>query len=356
MPGAAILQLGLATAVGDSAEQTASSVRAGISRYGSGPVMNRHVRPMTLALLPEEVLPPLSAELDRPPHPGARERRMLRLASLAFGPATKGLPPGAGVPLFLALPEARPGGTGVSAEAFLDRLSRQVGGGFERAASRVFPAGRAGGLLALAEAVRLLQGGSRSFALVGGVDTHLDLRLLSELDAEDRVLAEGVMDGFAPGEGAAFLLLASESALSRTGMTPLARVHPPGAGKEAGHLGSPAPYTGDGLAEAVTAALVPAAGTPVRSVMASLNGESMGAKEWGVAYMRNTAAFAPDVRLEHPAECYGDVGAATAPILLGIAALGLSKGWLPGPCLVWSSSDGEDRAAACVTLWNEGGA
>ena len=47
----------------------------------------------------------------------------------------------------------------------------------------------------------------RRRSIVGGVDTYLDLRLLATLDAEQRILGPRVMDGFIPGEGAAFYRL-----------------------------------------------------------------------------------------------------------------------------------------------------
>ena len=43
--------------------------------------------------------------------------------------------------------------------------------------------------------------------VVGGVDTFFDLRRISVLDSESRILCPSVMDGFIPGEGAAFLVL-----------------------------------------------------------------------------------------------------------------------------------------------------
>ena len=58
--------------------------------------------------------------------------------------------------------------------------------------------------------------------------------------------------------------------------------------------------------------------------------------------------FAENFEVEHPADCLGDAGAALGPILLGLAALGLEKGYRGSPCLVWSTSDREPRGAALL--------
>jgi 3-oxoacyl-[acyl-carrier-protein] synthase-1 len=207
---------------------------------------------------------------------------------------------------------------------------------------------------ALSAALEALEQKRAESVLVGGVDTYLDLYLLATLDQEDRVLAEGVMDGFCPGEGAAFLLLAAEPAKVGVG-APVAYVHPPGLAQESGHRYSVEPYKGDGLAQAVAAALEAAKTEPVQTVFSSMNGENFCAKEWGVAFMRNKAGFAEPHRFEHPADGFGDSGAATAPILLGLAALGVNRGYLPAPCLVYASSDASPRGAACVTMMAPGG-
>lgn len=342
-PGAWVVGVGLVTAVGDSAAQTATSVRAGISRYRESAVRNARGAPMTLALLPDEALPPLATPLAAVAGLTSRQRRMLRLAAPALREALAAAPPGSPPPLFLAGPEPLEGRPPPADEAFLDLLHIQARGAFAREGSSVFPSGRAGGFQALAAALEALARGTPS-ALVGGVDTFLDLYLLGTLDREGRVLAEGVLDGFCPGEGAGFLLLSPEPAPGA------AFLHPPGLAAEPGHRYAQEPYRGDGLAQAIALALAPVEGRPVPTVFGSLNGESLGAREWGVSVLRNRAGLAPDFRFEHPADCFGDVGAAFAPTLAGLAALGLARGYRRGPALVWCSSEHELRGAACVSV------
>ncbi len=344
---ALICGVGMVTAVGDCTAQTASSVWAGISRYGEGPVYNRHFKPMTMAVLPDDALPELVEPLEKPGLT-SRQIRMIRLGAPALQEAVQGIGTVSDAPLFVGLPEPLPGQKPPISSTFLQQLQAQSEIEFDLTRSEVFSGGRASGVEALAAALELLESGERQTAIVGGVDTYLDLKLLATLDAEDRILAEGVMDGFAPGEAGSFLVLAREGAAPQRKWTPIAKLLKPGLADEPGHRYSEEPYRGDGLAEAVTASLEPLDGNRVQSVLCSMNGENINAKEWGVAFLRNSSNLEPDYRIEHPADCFGDTGSAIGPLLMGLAALGIQSGRLPQPALIWCSSDGPKRGAVCV--------
>jgi len=353
IPSAWLAGIGMVTAVGACTAQTASSVRAGISMYRGGPVQNKRFEPMTLALVPDSVLPPLDDKLADARNLTSRQIRMLRLAHLALLEALENVPvhhteP---VPVLVAGPEPVPGSEGVG-ESFLHYLAIQADVVLDLHESRLYTSGRAGGMQALQSALGVLSAGRHPFVLVGGVDSYLDLKLLATLDGEDRVLADGVMDGFAPGEGAAFLLLCSDSARHTLPRMPNIRLHMPGLASEPGHRYSEEAYTGDGLATAVSMSMQPLNNVPVRTILSSMNGENMGAKEWGVALMRNTARIDPDFRFEHPAECFGDSGAASMPLLAGLAAVGMHKGYLRSPSMALCSSEGAVRGSVCLTLEN----
>ncbi len=345
--GANICGVGMITAVGGNALQTLASVRAGISRYQESPFYNKRFEPMTMALVPDDVLPPLNEELAAEPGLTARQIRMLRLATPALREAMAPLEEPEPLPLLLAVPESFKDRPPAVPDNFAALIAKQTGIGLDPGASRLFRSGRAGGLQALEAAIEMLAGGAHDMVLLGGVDSYLDLYLLGTLDMENRILADGVMDGFAPGEGAGFLLLASAEA---EGVRAIATIDAPGLADEPGYRYSDQPYRGDGLSDAMRTALEGANGIPVRTVLGSLNGENFGAKEWGVAAMRNKDGLAEDHRFEHPADCFGELGAAVGPVLLGLAALGMRAGWLPGPALVWCASEGRQRGAARLAL------
>ncbi len=199
--GASILAVGMMTAVGTSAKQTAASVRAGISRFGETSIYDRRFQPFKMALLPDDALPQLEPSLEALIGLTARQIRMLRLAAPALREVFIEAPNPDQIPVFLGTPEPLPGRPDPAGEKFLDHLGVQAGLKFNVAQSKMFPHGRASGLMALKAGLGRLESGKVKYVVVGGVDTSLDLYLLGTLDMEGRILAEGVMDGFVPGEG-----------------------------------------------------------------------------------------------------------------------------------------------------------
>jgi 3-oxoacyl-[acyl-carrier-protein] synthase-1 len=340
-----VLSVGMMTAVGLTAPETAASVRAGTMRFIETSWLDKAFRPLTLAEVLADGLPDLEDSLAAEVGLPDRVARLLRLASLPLLESLRPLgPSGKAVGLILALPETetalpldRPG--------FLKRLARQTRGAFDPGKSDATRTGRAGGLLAVGHAAERVRKGEADLMAAGGVDSYRSLYILGRLDADGRVKSDQNLDGFIPGEGAGFVLLGSRQAARAAGREPLAVLSPAVRGSEEGHIGSEKPYRGEGLAAAL--AELPAGegdAEPFREVYASMNGENYWAKEWGVAFLRNRARFSPDHRIHHPADCFGDVGAAAGPLLAGLAALGLARGYRRSPCLVYASSDSGERA------------
>jgi 3-oxoacyl-[acyl-carrier-protein] synthase I len=304
---------------------------------------------MTMALVPEEALPPLNDKLKEISGLTSRQIRMLRLSQKPLSEALgSSVPKGISVPLFLSVPEEIPECPVPVKDDFINHLHIQCAQQFDLKKSRMFKNGRATGIETVAEAFNILSSNAEQFILVGGCDTYLDLYLLGTLDRDNRILANGIMDGFAPGEGAAFLLLASEKAIQKHKLTSLAQLYQPSCTDEAGHRYSDEPYKGDGLAEAITKALLPLEMEKVQTVFATFNGENFFAKEWGVAFLRNHDNFEEKLRMEHPADCFGDPGAASGPLLIGLATIGIQKKYVQEPCLIFCSSEKEKRGAVCM--------
>jgi len=341
-----ILAVGLATPVGLDAPSVAAAVRAGVCRFAPGKYRNRAGRPQVVSLLADKHLPPLHPDLALGA-PGLPVRaRLLRLATYALREASAGLTQP--VPLLLAAPEARVGVPDPVGTDLLSPLATQAGVALDLRSSRLYRQGGAAGLLALRDGLALLASGRAVRVLVGGVDSLSDPKLLRALDAEKR-LTGASPDGFIPGEGAGFLLLGPAGSGRRDKLSPLAAVLGVAAGVEKGHRYSSEPYLGEGLAGAFQLLLAAQPPDPkVGCVYAGLNGESLGAKEWGVAVLRSAERFAEGFAVEHPADRLGDTGAALGPIMLALAALGVQAAHHSPRCLVWSSSDREARAAALL--------
>ena len=209
-----IVGAGMITAVGLSAAETAASVRSGTARFAASSILDKRFEPFVLAAVPEEGLPELAQDVAKEGLT-AREARMLRLATVALAGCLKSVPQGEGPPgLSLALPETettRP----LKHEEFLKLFGQQTGWRFDPKWSDASHRGRAGGLSAIGQASELIRRGRAKFMLAGGVDTYRDLYVLGTLDMEQRVKSGANLDGFIPGEGAGFVLLASESAAER---------------------------------------------------------------------------------------------------------------------------------------------
>ena len=80
-----------------------------------------------------------------------------------------------------------------------------------------------------------------------------------------------------------------------------------------------------------------------------LRGEPYRADEYGFAVTRTREHFVSPADFTAPADCWGDVGAASVPLSLGLALAAFAKGYSRGDTgLVWASSDTGERGAALV--------
>jgi len=343
---------GMITPVGVGALATAAAARAGINRYVNSPAEGMNGEPIKMAMVPDECLPEIEFKDTRAQL--ALYQRMLKLGVVALTEAVESLSPEKqlkeAIPVFLALPEQRCGQAFPALEPILKDLSNAVECHIDLLTSRVFPVGRAAGFRALAEAYQLLENTHLERVIVGGIDSYFDLDLLKLLDSEKRMLGDNSVDGFVPGEGAAFLIL-EKIALEKTGQDAKGlSIQAPSVGNENGHFYSEEPCLGNGLTSAISGAVESAKLlSPIQTVLCSVNGESLQVKEWSIALTRNTQAFSQGFNVEHPAECYGDLGAATVPTLLGLSLTGISKGYLSTPLLVWGASDNECRGAVIIS-------
>ena len=344
-PAVVIASAGLVSPVGLSLAESAASARARVARLREIDWRDRRFEPFVVGSVPDDGLPELDPGLRKLPLQ-PREARMLRLAHAALEEALAPLPAKQDpVPLLLGLPEQHTT-IPLKPDVFLQHLDQQVPGRLDLERSVGAARGRAAGLMALREATARLLRGDCQHVLVGGVDSLVDLYVLGSLDLQGRIRNEVNSDGFSPAEGAAFLLLTLASTAAAQGLKPLAQLMGSAQGHESGHLYADEKYLGEGLASTFAALLAEAPPPqPIASVYCSFNGERYWAREFGVARLRQSPAFAPDHQMEHPAECFGDLGSAHGPALAALAAHGVHHGYRRGPCLVYASSDHGDRAA-----------
>ena len=333
-------------ATGGTTEQVWASARAGIGRIVSSEVLDGDFEPISMGLVPEDALGKLVPALEVLPLP-PRARRLLRLAAPSLKSVGQNVE--GPVPLFIGLPELSD-----QAAPWLRHLPdylRVMTGAVDPARTALFPHGRAASLMALERALTMLDANPAATAIVGGVDSYLDPDLLAALDDEQRLLGPRVMDGFIAGEGAAFFVLSGPDAAGdrRSGIK--AVVNGASSTMDPGHLYGTEPAKGEGLAvalEQLRRTLNRPAG-PIATTFAGFSGESFYAKLWSVACSRQSDFFSPDMVVEHPADKFGDAGAAMGAILTALAAQSLTGGTRRGPALVWAASDREPRACAVVS-------
>jgi len=339
-----IAATGMLTPVGYNTQMTAAAVNAGMSGVQESKHMNKRGKAMKMACIPDDALPPLNEHLITCTDITAIDQQLLRMCESPLQEALSTIKITQPMPLFLASTETVNAGKPVC-DNFIQYLGIQAGVKFDIPGSKIFNTGKAGGIEAINLAFEYMAMTNADFVIVGGVDSYqYNLMQLGLLDQQDRILAEQVMDGFAPGEAAGFILLTSENAKQKYKLQTKLTLYKPGLAEEEGHRYSEEPYKGNGLAAAFTQALANGPQLPIHSIHASLSGENFGVKEYGVAMMRNSKVINGDAALEHPADCLGDVNAAFAPILLALMAHNNS-----GSALAYCASEGPNRGAICVS-------
>jgi len=333
---------------GRGTEQLWATVRAGTSCIGNSHVMDKNLDAISMGLVPEEELAPLPPELEALQLPTSA-RRMLRLA----GPTLAAIAQAAGpapLTVYVGLPQLESSVTPWLAQ-FVNHLGKAAGQSVDSATSRVFPNGRAAGMLALEAAMQQLASNPAATVVVGGVDSYLDLRRIAVLDGESRILGPRVMDGFIPGEGAAFFVLKDAAAAQANPTSAQVKVLAAASVVDKGHRYGSAPALGEGLAKALDKLreTAPADAAPVDSTFAAFNGEHFEAKLWGVARLRHEDFFLPNMAMRHPADSIGDTGAASGAILTALGAHAISIGRQHASVLVLAASDHESRGCALLS-------
>jgi 3-oxoacyl-[acyl-carrier-protein] synthase I len=338
-----IVATGARTPIGLHSASSAAAYRAAISGMGDHPFMIDQVGDPMLsaldALLDPSLMGPgrLLALADRP----------LREACTLLSDTRLRVR----LPLYLALPEIRPGFTEPDAQAVRSGIAALPGLPIELSQVNALAEGHAAGLSALARAAAQINQGASEACLVGGVDSYFHPDTMEWLD-ENRQLAGAVSrSGFVPGEAAGFCLLMSDGALKRFGLRSLARVVSVGLSRETKLIKTPTICLGEGLTAAVRDAvreLQPQAES-ISDVVCDINGERYRGEEWGFVCLRLPTYFDNPTAYLSPADSWGDVGAASLPLFAMLACQASGGGYSNGSrAMLWASSEGGLRGACVI--------
>jgi 3-oxoacyl-[acyl-carrier-protein] synthase I len=345
MPSAIqIVGIGARTPVGLEAAPAAAAVRAGLTGLVDHPFMvDRAGDPMQGALDPE--IDPCITGPDR----------FLRLAESALREACRPLAavrqPQLGISVYIGLPEIRPGFTEQDAAAIRCGLSRLDGLPVYLSNVTTLTRGHAAGLSALAPAVEQLRRGPLDMCLVGGVESYFHPDTMEWLDANRQLMGSVSRSGFVPGEGAAFCLLMTDHCRQRLGLKSLARIVSIASGKETKLIKTTDVCLGEGLSATVREALVGfhPPNERINDIVCDINGERYRGEEWGFVCLRLSNYFDHPTEYQSPADCWGDMGAASGPLFAMLACEAIARHYASGPrTLLWASSEKGLRGAAVL--------
>ncbi|SHN13362.1 hypothetical protein [Rhizobacter sp. OV335] len=337
-----LVGLGARTPVGLSLPAASAAVRAGIAVFGDHAYMvDSHGAPVLVAadaLLPADM--PLTDRLGE-------------MCSAAAQEATQSLPAGCPVHVMLALPPPdRPGVEPGLAQRVWAAIDAALQGQVVYRSRSVVAEGHAGALRALAGGLSLLHDDPQALVLVVAADSYLTADALEWLEQGHQLYHDGNPWGFIPGEAAGAVLLGSQRLVSHLQLPSWGRLLSCGAAVEHNLIKTEQVCLGQGLTDALRGALsrLPE-GRLVDRMVCDLNGEPYRADEYGYTRVRLSRVLSDPGAFLTPAESWGDVGAASGTLFVGLAAMAATRA--PdhgGHVLVWTGSESGLRTAALLDL------
>lgn len=341
-----LISVGARTPLGADAISSSSAVRAGISAQNDHDFMIDKYGD-SMVVCSDAFLPANLASVDR----------MTAIAIPAALEATAGLEPylqNCVLPAYVALPEERPGFSIRSSEIFTQQFESALTEGLQSsrttASFEFVRSGHAGGFLCLEKAVSALRRGDCSVCMVGGIESYLDPITLEWLDDREQLHSNGTIWGFCPSEGASFCMLCTRGFAESNRLSAMLQVASVGSAVEANRIKSDTVCTGDGLTAAFREALRPLTEHErVAQITCDMNGEIYRADEYAFATLRCPNRFAEDLDVLTPADCLGDIGAASSSLFVVLAAEAAKNGYNSGELtLTWASSESGLRGAALL--------
>jgi 3-oxoacyl-[acyl-carrier-protein] synthase I len=347
-----ITGIGLRCAVGQNAIHSCAAVRAGISRFREWPYLKSPAGDEETAIVAAAVVPDAGNRHWIEKMPGLLTQPLLESIWEAGLSDLLDSTDDTRWGLFLSTPSLdRPGVDPEDAAEFLEDVKEGTLFPWQPGSLTIFSRGHAGVLLALFQAMRALEEKSLDVCLVAGIDSLLEAEYLLSLHGEGRLKTEAMPAGIIPGEAAGSVVLETAEHARLRRADPLARVTDVRIGLENAPVVGDAPSRGDVLAEILREALAdaPSGATGIHRIINDANGERWRFLEWAMAEARALSDLPPYRRLWHPADCFGDIGAASGVAHLCMAVRAFQRSYAAGDAiLISNSSDLGERAATVV--------
>lgn len=220
-------------------------------------------------------------------------------------------------------------------------LQRIVGKWAVTVELQAIPRGNASMQYAMEQAARLMENDPAALCIIGGIDSLIRDSTLNWFEQDGRLksVTYGRQQGLIAGEAVGFMVIEDPSQVRKANRRVLAHITGLGLAEEPTPRASLATSRGTGLTDACRSALDGGKDKDILAVFGDLNGENPRALEWSITESRCFRRKDQIRQLWTPANCYGDIGAASGAVLATIAAQGLVRGWLKGPVLTFCSDD-----------------
>ena len=337
----AITAVNSITAVGHDGRMTAASVRAGISRlteYDDYP--DGDGNPITVARIRD-------IEYGRDTAVRMARTATLCLENLLSEYFQDGVKHPTHIHLLLGVAsQERPGPR--FEESCTYPLLEVIKKWTEKPDLQTIPQGNASSQFGIEQAAKIIENNPTALCIVGGIDSLLRASTLNWFEHTGRLksVSYGRHQGLIAGEAVGFTIIEDPARADQANRPILARITGLGLAEESSPRASNSPSRNSGLTNACHAALKDHQGKEIRAVFGDLNGENSRAVEWGMVDMRCFKDRHEQRQLWTPANCYGDIGAASGAVMTNIVTQGFARGWLQSPILMFCSDD----HGSCGTL------
>jgi len=332
-----IIAAGAATSLGSYAAATLAAVQARIPNFTDHPyLIDLQGEPYILALAPY---------ID-PDYQGVKRYNALLNYALCDCCAEKeGMP--ASMPCVLCLPNERPTFHFQQVREVAQQLASDCSG-LVLTSQDLFYQGHAAAYLALEQVQYHLLHTAHEFCLLAGVESYIDSTTLNGLEMNSQVHNANNAYGFVPGEAAACVLLCTQKTVDKYQLTSLGTL------LAFAHAFEPVHHTqgvctGQGLTQAIQKTLHHCPpDQKVQQVICDLNGETHRSDEYGFTLTRLSQSLDRPDDFTAPADCWGDVGAATGVLNMVLATANPISTTPNALTLLWASSSHNLRSALLI--------
>ncbi len=331
-----IITTGMATAIGGYTTATLAAVQARIANF------TRH--PYLLDVQGEPYVVAMAPYIDPKKQGTPRFSDLLGYALCDCFSGKNNLPDS--MPCVLCLPEECSTFNFQQVRQIVQQLMKDCPG-LKLTSQDVYCEGHSAAYKALEQVYNYLQEPGHEFCLLAGVDSYIDSMTLNILDLNQQVHTTDNPYGFVPGEAAACLVFCSEQTQKKYQLDSL------GALTGFSHTLEPIYHrsgvcTGQGLTKVMREVIHFSHGkAKIRHAIGDLNGEPHRSDEYGFTLTRLSQYFHSPEHFTAPADCWGDVGAATGLLSMVLATESpVVKKEQSGPILLWASSMRDGRGAA----------